>query len=201
MDSKRYSRYYTFIKPVIKNKQVQTYSPLVFSLISIMVFGLFAIKPTVSTILALQKSIKQEQDILDQLTKKEYAISQGTNNFNKIPPTTLAKIDTLLPNRTAITDLTNDLVTIANANQASMSALQFQPINLVGQPQTLSAHPSQEEILFTINIQGDYPKITKLINDLNNSDRMIVIDSVNLTQGSDNPLVATINARSFYLQN
>jgi Tfp pilus assembly protein PilO len=198
---KQYSRYYTFIRPIIKNKRVQQYSTITFSIFAVIIFSLFAIKPTISTILALQKSIKQEQDIYNQLLTKEKNLALGKQNLDAIPVDTMAKTSTLLPDQTDITIVTDNLASIAQQNQASVSAIQYQPFDLVGVPATLNPHPNLQEISFTLNLQGDYLRIAKLLQDLNNSGRLVVIDSINMVESNESPLNTTINGRTFYLKN
>lgn len=197
----KYSRYYTFIKPIANNRRVRAYSSLVFSLIAILIFSVFAIKPTISTIIGIQKDVDQKNDSLSKLNAKTTDITQGIDNLNKIPPQTMAKLNNLLPNKTDVTALTDDLVTIAQENEASISALQYQPLDLVGEPNTLNPSPALKEISFTLNLQGDYQKVTTLLNAIKSSNRLITIDSINLNQPESGPLVTSINARAFYLEN
>jgi hypothetical protein len=61
MPSPKYSRYYTFIKPVIEHRFVRSFAPYIFSLLTVIIMMVFAIKPTISTILNLQKDLENNQ--------------------------------------------------------------------------------------------------------------------------------------------
>lgn len=196
----KYSRYYTFVKPILRNRHIRTYSPLVFSLITIAIFSIFAIKPTVSTILSLQKSIVEQHQVLDKLRQKANNLSQGKNNYSAINPSTLSKMDNLLPAKASPASLINSLTNLAGQAEASLSGIQFQPINLDTTPYTLTKNPALKELTITFNLQSTYPKMVKFIKSLDSLDRLITIDSISFNESADNSLVTTINARAFYIR-
>lgn len=196
-----YSRYFTFIRPVLRNRQVKTYSSLTFSLLAIILFSFFAIKPTVGTILSLQKSITEQQQVLQELNDKAQNLSLGKENLNKIDPSTLNKLNNLLPSKTDPTFLADALTSLALQNNASISGLQLQSVDLVGTPQKLNKSASIREIDFTLNVAGNYSNLVSLLSSLKSSPRLISVDSVNLNQVPDGPLVMSINAKAYFLQN
>ena len=196
----QYSRYYTFIKPIVRNRNVQTYSTLAFNLVAIAIFLVFAIQPTIATILSLQKSISDQQKILDQLNTKAANLSLGKQNLQKISPSTLTILNTLVPDKTEVTTLTDSLNNAALQNQASVSGLQIQPTLLIGNPTKLNKSPHQQKIKFTLNLTGAYPVLISTLDSLNNTERLISIDSLNFNQ-SENTLVLSVNGKAYYLQN
>jgi Tfp pilus assembly protein PilO len=197
----RYSRYFTFIRPVIKNRQVKTYSTLAFSLIAIIIFTIFAIKPTIGTILSLQKSIDEQEKILEQLNTKAQNLSQGKENLKKIDSNTLAKLNNLMPSKTDPAFLADSLVATALANNASISGLQFQPVELVGTPSKLNKDAQLKELVFTFNVSSSYSNLVNILTALKTNARLISIDSVNFNQVSDGPLVMSVNGKAYFLQN
>lgn len=197
----RYSRYFTFIRPVLKNRQVKTYSSLAFSLIAILIFTIFAIKPTIATILSLRKSIDEQQQILNQLNNKAQNLSQGKENLRKINPAIIDKLNNLLPSKTDPAFLADSLVSTALANNASISGLQFQPVELVGKPTKLSKNATLKELSFTFNVSSSYTNLVNILTSLKDNPRLISIDSVTLNQVSDGPLVMSVNGRAYFLQN
>jgi Tfp pilus assembly protein PilO len=197
----KFSRYYTFVRPILKNQKVQNYSTIAFSMIAVLIFSLFAIRPTISTILSLQKSIVEEKSIVDKLQTKAVNLTKAQEELAKIPASTVSKVDNLLPDRTEVTALSDDLTNLAAANDASISALQYQPLELVGQAAQLNPNPTLKEIDFTMNMSGSYPKIINLLNSLANSSRLIKIDTINLTQTETQVLIVSIIGKAYYLQN
>lgn len=197
----QYSRYYNYIKPFIRNRAVRVYSSVIFSLISITIFGLFAIKPTLATIVSLQKSIEQQQQILDTLNTNSLNLAQGKKNYDNLDPQFVSKLDNLLPNSTSLPNLIDSLESLAQSHQASISGLQFQPTELIGTPMTLAKEASLKEIDFTINVQGSFSQLTNFLSALEKARRLITVSSVNFGKSEDGPLVLSINAKAYFLKN
>lgn len=192
------SRYYTFIKPLTQNRLIRTYSGLIFSLISIIIFSLFALKPTISTILNLQKQIEEKQSILKDLNQKAQDLTTAKDNLNRINSETLKKLDNLLPDKTDPSSLAEAINSLST--QASISAFQLQPTTLVGDPQNLSKKPLLEPIGFNFNATGSYSNLLSLLGALNRLPRLISIDSVNITPNQAG-LLMSVSAKAYYLKN
>lgn len=196
-----YSRYYTYIKPFLKNKAVKTYSSLVFSLIMITIFSLFAIKPTLSTIVSLQKSIKEQQQTLDSITKKGEGLSQAKSNYEALNDGVKTNLALLVPTSTSLTDLLASISNLAIFHEATISGLQVQPTMLEGDPIKLSKDATIKEINFTANFQGSYQSLSNLLDAFSQSPRLIYIQAVNFNKQSDDPLIMTVNAKGYYIKN
>ncbi|MBI2595222.1 type 4a pilus biogenesis protein PilO [Candidatus Daviesbacteria bacterium] len=197
----RYSRYYIFVKPIFKNKVVKSYGYFIFSLITITIFALLAIRPTLNTIVSLQKSIAEQQGILKQLDTKTANLSAGKQNLDNLDPDAKNKLSSLLPDYTSLPKLIDNLTTLAVQNEASISGLQFQPVDLLGAPKTLSKDAKPEEIEFTLNSQGSYENLSLFLNSIVTTNRLININSVNFNKPLDSPLSMSINAVAYFLRN
>lgn len=196
----KFSKYYTYIKPVLKNKTVKTYSPLVFSLITIAIFSLYALRPTIATIISLQKSVVEQEEVLAKLNQKVKSLSDGRRNYQLIEEPVKDKLINLLPDSTSLPPLINDLTSIAVINSASISGVQFQPVDLDGPPNQPSTKSSLKEIELTANFQGNYAQLFKVLDHLSTANRLISIQSVNFSQPSDSPTVMQINAKAYYFK-
>lgn len=197
----KYSRYYTYIKPFLKNKSVQTYSSLVFSLITITFFSLFAIKPTLSTIVSLQKSIVEQKQTLEAVTLKGENLSLGRKNYEAIDENIKISLIGLLPNSTSLPNLINSLNQLAGTYEASFSGLQFQALDLQGPPQRISKSAKLMEIDFTFNSQGSYQELTALLNGLGSLNRLVNIQTVGFNKQEDGPLTMTVQAKAYFFKN
>lgn len=198
MAETKYSRYYTYIKPAIQNKIVRSYTPYIFSLISIIVFIFFAIQPTITTISNLQKSIEDNQKVLDALTAKSRNLSLGKQNLENLGPDKKNRINLAMPNQANISTLIVSLQ--KSQNQASSSALQIQPVNLVSIGEIPTAKTSLSEIDFSYSVSGSYNQLLEVLKNLNNSPRIISINSVSITKQEDSPTILSINGKAYYLK-
>lgn len=196
-----HSRYYTYVKPFMRNRYIQSFSPYIFSLISVMVFTVFAIRPTVSTILSLQTSISENRQILDKLDEKAQSLTLGKQNLENIPQEKNIKLKTALPEHASITTLVSNLQN-ASTKQASASALQIQPVTLID----LSAEKetkiglSLQNIAFSYNEQGSFPQLMITLENLQNSSRLINIESVVISKNKDGSPILSITGKGYYLK-
>lgn len=197
---RRFSRYYVFIKPVLKNKYFKTYSGLIFGLITIMIFAVFAIKPTIETIISLQKSIEEQNALLQTIKDKSKNLSLARTNYQAIDPSVKTKIHALLPNSPTLPSFVQTLASIAEKEQASMSSLQFQPVDLQAEPKKLSKSSQVTEIPFTVNMQGGFQQLINILNSLSKTTRLITIEQVNFTKPEDGVLIMSINGKAYYFK-
>lgn len=197
----QFSRYYTYIRPIIKNRTVKTYSSLLFSLLMVTVFSLFAIKPTLTTIVSLQKSIDEQQKLLDQINEKGAALEEGQRNYDQINPDAKRTLLGLIPNSTSLPGLIFALSSLAESLDASMSGIQIQPVALDGQPSKLNKQASLQDINFTVSIQGNYSQLTDFLDSVYRVNRLINVQSTAISKQADGNLVMTINARAHYIKN
>ncbi len=194
----KFSRYYTYIKPVVKNKYVRTYSSFVFSLITISFFTYFALKPTISTIISLQKSINEQQDIYNKITQKRRDLETARNNYLKIPPEVKDRIFKLLPNSTSVPPLVDDLNTVAILNQATLSAIQVDETELVGEPEQITKDNTLKELNVSITATGTYSQLMGILKSLSSSNRLVKLDSVVMNKPLDGPLVMILKTKSYF---
>lgn len=195
------SRYYTYIRPILRNKFAKTYSSLIFSLITITIFSYYAIRPTVTTILSLQKSIDEQTSILKRLQDKVSNLSQGKQNYENIPVEVKSKINSLVPDNPAVAQLINSLNYAAGQAEASVAGIQIQEVVLDSKKNQLNRNAPLNQVDFTLNTQGTFPNLMKLLSSLKRTDRLFAITSVNFTQPIDSSLIMSLSGKAYYVKN
>lgn len=199
MPAPKYSRYYTYIKPVVQNKFVKSSASHIFSLIAVIVFTVFAIRPTISTILNLQKSIQNSRETLAALDTKAKNLAEGRRNLDNLDDATKQKINTLLPKDAALATLINSLQNSSD-NQATVSALQIQPFTVFDLTAPASSMLKQDEIKFSYNAQGSYKQLLSIIYNLRRSPRLVTIDNLVIGKQGNDPLTLSITGRAYFLR-
>lgn len=195
------SRYYTYIRPALRSKFVRAYSTLIFSLITITVFSFYAIRPTVTTILSLQKSIDEQTSILNRLQEKVRNLTQGKQNYESLDDGVKIKLNNLVSDNPALAQLINSIDSIAQESEASISGLQFQTVDLESKKNILNKEAAITEVDFTLISKGTFPSLMRLLTALKRTDRLISISSINFVQPSEGSLIMSINAKAYYLKN
>lgn len=199
MAEAKYSPYYTYIKPVIQNPIIRSSASHIFSLVTLSVMIIFAIRPTISTILNLQKEVDNNQQILNSLTKKEQDISQASKNLSGIPDSKRGKITQALPPDPDIASLIRQLQSSLGTN-STMSALQIQPVTIIDNTVRQSGIHSIGKVSFSFNAQGPYSQLLSTLNSLQTGSRLISIDNIVMNKQSDGPIVLSITGQSYFMK-
>lgn len=195
---KKYSQYYIYIQQVIKNKYVKSFAPYIFSVLSIIIFTIFAIRPTVITIIDLQKSIQDNQKVLDLLEQKSIDLTNGKKNLDSIDPNIKDKINTRLPLYPAVTNLISNLQ-ISATNTASISGIQVQPITIYNTVVNTKSALSLDEIIFSFNNQGSYNQLITILDNVTKSSRLINLTSAIFSKTTDG-ISLSISGKGYYLK-
>ncbi|OGE26525.1 hypothetical protein A3H85_03795 [Candidatus Daviesbacteria bacterium RIFCSPLOWO2_02_FULL_40_8] len=195
----RYSRYYTHIEPVFKNPLVRSFAPFIFSLISLMVFGIFAIRPTISTILNLDQSLNNSQTVLNKLNLKAQNLVEGKNNYNSLDEQTRRKIAQAIPPFAQLSSVIASLQT-SLASQSAISSLQIQPLTIFD-ISTPSKYPAElKTVEFTYSVSGNYPQLISALQSLKRSSRLISIDSVMITKAASDATQMNVSGKAYFLR-
>lgn len=193
-----YSRYFTYIKPVGKLPIVRTYGSTIFTLLTMAIFIFFAIKPTVETILVLQKKIVNSSQVLDKITQKANNLTLAKKNYENLDLTIKNKISDAIPDTITLRSIIQSLEQTAKLHEASVSALQIQPFTIDTKDNKLGAIA---EISFTFNIEGTYQNLISVLKDFNTSSRLLSIDSLTLSKLSDGSgLIMSISGKAYYIK-
>lgn len=197
--SQIYSRYFTYIKPVTKLPIIRTYGTTIFTLAVLTIFIFYAIKPTVETILVLQKKIDDSTQVLEKVNQKANNLSLGKSNWEKLDPSLKTRLQTLIPDTASLKSIIQTLEESAKVHQASVSALQIQP--LVLETKTDNQIGALTEIVFTFNIEGKYQDLISLLQELGKSARLISIRSLSISKLSEGEgLIMSISGQAYYFK-
>lgn len=194
-----YSRYFTYIKPVTKLPIIKTYGSTIFTLLIITIFIFFAIKPTIETIIVLQKKLDDSNAVLKKVNQKVNDLSLGKANYEKLPANAKLQIETAIPDNSRLRSIIQTLEQTAKNHEASISALQIQPLILTAksgnQLGTLS------EITFTFNIEGAYQQLISILKDLKSSTRLISIENLSIAKLSEGTgLIMSITGKAYFIK-
>lgn len=198
MADPKYSRYYTYIEPIAENKTVRSYAPYVFSLISIAVFGVFAIRPTITTISNLQKEVSEKQQLLDQLQQKANSLDTAKKNLDAIPADKKTQIANALPNNPQVTDFIANLQSDL-PKEASSPAIQVQPVLLYDSTPSNGAY-SVKKMSFIFNLKGSFSDLSNVSQAIKTLPRLTAIDEITLNKSEDGTLTLSVTADALYLK-
>lgn len=197
--SNLYSRYFTYIKPLTKLPIIKNYGSTIFTLLTVSILTLFAIKPIIETILVLQKTLADQEVILQKVTQKADNLSLGKKNYDNLDQIIKEKISAAIPDTVSLKSLVQTLEQTAAEHEASVSAIQLQPF--IVETNTNINLKTLTEISFTFNTEGAYKNLIAILQDLKTSSRLISVNSLSVSKKTDNQnLIMSLTGKAYYLK-
>ncbi len=200
----RYHRYFVRVKGLYDKREVVVYTGLILTLITISFFALFAIKPTITTIAGLFKTIEQKKEIDKKLQIKINTLRQAQTNYSLISDK-IALVDQTLPLEPSLTDLIYQIEILAQTHNVELRSLGFESSYLLGEEKKkgrkVGDYPS---INFTLASGGDFENVNGFLDSLENLRRVTGIETVTVKGIEDEEtglftLNISLQLESFYL--
>lgn len=196
---KSYFRYFTYVKPLVRLPIVRTYGTGIFTIFIITIFIFFAIKPTIETILILQKKLDNSSQVLENLQKKSRDLSAGRQNYDNLDSSIKNKIQTAIPDSVELKSVVQTLEGAASIHNASISAIAIEPQIL--ETKIPSQIGSLSEVKFIFNIEGAYTSISSVLQELGRSSRLISIDKLLISKPSEGSgVVMSVSGKAWYIK-
>jgi len=212
----KYKKYYIKVRELSKEPLAQTSFVLIASLLTVSFFGIFAIKPTLTTIAGLLTEIKDKKEINQKLQAKITALDRAETAYGPIKPK-LGVVDKALPKKPELARLEQKIEYLVYKNNLILTSAGFSSFMVVGEEkeeEETSKKPKEEveqetlggevEILsFNLVIGGSYENIKSFLEDLENLDRLVIIETATFSKDTDikgASLQVTIRAEVFYLE-
>ncbi len=183
----RYRRYYQSIEPVLKKKESRTYTMAIFSFLAISLFGWYGIRPTLQTILFLQREIADNEEVNMQMEDKITHLVEAQAAYQDAS-IQFPLIDQAIPQNPEVLSLVSQLKNLAAATGSSLSALQISTVPLLGAEATPSAAGTEgklTEIPLVIAAVGPYTTIKSFLDGICSMRRIITIATLAVSPSKD----------------
>ena len=178
--------------PYLKEERTQTFAMVVFSLIAMSFFGVFAISPTLSTIAQLRKQIDDSQFVERQLDQKIQNIQILQNLYTQLQPD-LPYVTNALPTAPTIPLLIAQINKLAQQNDVQVSSLQTQAVELT---KIQNAQTPFNAYTVTFALSGDYTHLTDFLKQYAQFERIVGIDSLALSPDQTKANALNLNITS-----
>lgn len=177
------------------NKQRATaYLYLIFSLLALSFFGLFAIGPTVTTITNLNKQYEEDKVALTQLKKKNAALKALSAQYLEIQ-SELNLIDNAIPQSPKIAELTRQLEHLSVKNNLAIQKLDTGLLELFPGK---NANTSLFTFNFSISVSGIESDVNNFLSDFINMGRIVKIDKLTTGKKQNDVFTASITGKAFF---
>lgn len=138
----KYRRYYHAIGDIAKQPKPQAYTTAIFSFLVVSLFGWYAIKPTLQTILFLRREIADNKTVNVQMEDKIAKLIEAQSLYGKIQ-SGLPLLNQALPDDPEAVDIMSQLRNLSNVSQATISSISVAKVPLSGQSASSSKTNSE----------------------------------------------------------
>lgn len=205
----RYKEFFLDITALYKQRaDLRAFLEIILSISTIVLFLLFAFKPTVLTIISLLQEIKEKETTVGLLDTKINALEKAAiifdQNQNAIPDIDIAIANNPQPN--IITQQTEGL---AFKNGVTIVGLSIGQTTLLGKvavkkvsSETSPLPGNANPMPISISVKGNYPNLFSFIADFENLKIISKIDSIGITASNTDKgrvIVAVISGRLPYI--
>lgn len=187
-DYLRYKNFFLNVLRLYKDKpNFKIYLELVFSLFSIIIFMIFAIRPTVITISELNKEIKGKEEVLTKLKEKVANLQTASINLQN-EASRLPLINQAIPGLASPEVFIKQIENIASQNGLLVIRFSASDILLVGKKEDIikskdftSLSDDADELPFSVSVSGPYQNLFAFLKIIENLRRPIKVDSFTIT--------------------
>lgn len=197
-DYLRYKDFFLDILAIYNSKpNLKAYLELILSLGTIVIFSIYAIKPTVLTIVELNNEIKSKENTVLLLTQKVSNLKIASNLLQK-ESQNLEIIDNAVPTGANVEQLVKQIEKIALDNSVAIRNFSSTNIFLKGN----SDKKVESELPVSFSITGNYQNLFQFLQTIENLRRPFRIDSFvfnsNITADNEKFIVLTISGNVPY---
>lgn len=180
---------------------VRTYTELGYALILSMLLLIFAIRPTLVTIMDLRGTLAKGNSLKEQLNQQVRAVSQAHLNYNEIEKQ-LPRLEEAVPGNPRILDFFNQVELIAGQYNVLVKDVNYSeeqkgkkaPAGASSKEGTVAdgAALSLQPQTFKIETQGNLEDLQKFMDHIEGLPRLVGVDKVIIRESSEDSRLSLI---------
>ncbi len=179
------------ISPIIKNKKSASYLTLTLTFVSLSFFGLFAIKPTLTTAFSLYKGVNDLRKLNFDYENKIGNLIRAQSEYEQIR-SDLPLIDAAIPANTNFSKVAMAIERFANIENVTINHIQIDNVSISKLPTTGKVN----NYGFSMTGTGNYSSLFAFISHLLNWKRIVNINSLDITkEGASTSAILRLNLK------
>ena len=175
----KYEKYYKDILPYLKKQKNQEYFAIILTLGATIFFALFAINPTISTIVKLRKEVHDSKFVNAALKEKVNNLSTLTSEYSEIQRDLPLVLDAI-PQNPQVPTLIGQIQTIAQNSNVKIEDLDVAEVGLTNKGASMSS-----KFGFELTGTSTYENLNTFMSELISMQRIVSLESISLTKNSD----------------
>lgn len=208
----QYYRYKDFFLNILslykQRKDLRIFLELVLSLSTVIIFVVFALKPTILTIVSLYKEINEKRSTLSSLNQKIADLQKANDIFSQ-SQSFIPKIDAAVFDNPEPDTVSKQILGLASKNGVNLLGISIGQTIIIGKGTitkgTADVKPlpeSAQSMPVSISIRGNYSNLLSFVKDLENLRIPVKVDSLSINSSQTQEgsiIVGVITARVPYL--
>lgn len=191
------NRYREYLKllPDFHKENTQLMTMLIFTFSALSFFAIFAINPTLSTIVELQKQLTDSEFTHQQLKTKIDALSQLQNHYATLE-TDLPVIQEAIPTNADVPISTAQIRALAKKYKQTIRTMRVNEVVLASERLKTAKVSS---FVFQVETTGAYEDMMRFAKAIGNLNRIMVVESLTIDKDSQtDQIVMQIRGREFF---
>lgn len=177
----RYRRYYQSLERFTKEPRTNAYTTAIFSFLAVSLFGWYAIRPTINTILFLRRQIADNKKVSQQMEEKITNLIEAQALYQRAQ-LSLPTVKQALPENPEAIELLAQFHSLADVSEASISSVTVASAPLLGTNPSTQKTPNKKvvDVPVTIVVVGTYTSIKSFLDGIADMRRILTVDAVSL---------------------
>jgi Tfp pilus assembly protein PilO len=209
-DYLRYRSYFLNIVNVYKRRQdLKAFLELILTLAAISFFALFALKPTLLTIIELLREIEKKEETVDKMNTKIQNLQQAQTLYIQ-EEARIKLLETTVPGNPAPDLFVRQIEGLATSYPVNLLGITIGEVTLLGEEKEKRSKSELEPlpegskgITFSISIAGSYQGVVNFLSALEDIRRPVKIDALNILSPQleeTQNLILVVTGRTPYLK-
>lgn len=175
-----YQKYRQLLQALIeKREDIRAYIGILLSLVTVSFFGIFALRPTLTTIGELVSQINTQHQTLDSLNQKIKNLGIAKTNLQKVKAD-LVVLDQAIPNTADPHLVVRQMEILATREGVAPANISIGKTNILG-----ATTDELQDYPFSFTFQGDAEKVLSFLNNLKSLRRIIALDEVTINRKAE----------------
>lgn len=189
-------REYLKLLPNMQEENTRIFTTLIFTFAAMSFFGIFAINPTISTIVELKKQLSDSEQVNELLTTKINNLSALQGEYTLLTPN-LPVILAAIPENADAPLLMAQVQSLAKQSKLTLVSFRISEVQLTS-PQQLNTVKGSS-FTFSLEAQGEYADMIQFVSSLSRMNRIVTLESLSITkEPKQNALVLNIRGRQYF---
>ncbi len=169
------------------------YFYITISLFTLSFFGFFAIRPTIITIVNLDRQLKDSEQVLSRIKEKQGDLAKLTAQQESLK-NEIALVEKAIPNAPKIPYLSRQIETVALRNNVNLTSLNFGTVDV-----SKAAPGSLLSFSISITAEGSENDVNKFIRELTSIDRVLGFERFTTGKTRKDVFGGTIAMKGYFL--